>query len=399
MESRGPLVTSHLLPLLLLLLLPHNHHRWALGQIPSTQSQPTPAIHLSNGPGPEPVTIITFEIARIRKTSSSFELRTWDPEGVILYGNRNSDNDWFMLGLRNGRAEIQMHNYRAQVTVSAGPQLNDGKWHQIVLKSHEDTLLLKVDGEEVLCLRQVFGPMTNKSETILNIALGGLLFPTSSLRLPLAPALDGCLRRGSWLDPQAQMSVSTHASLRSCAVESRPGIFFPPGTHAEFSLYDIPQPSTKPWSFSLDLELRLAAGTGNLLTLGTLSNSSWLSLYLQDQVVLSSGSEANLDLPLVLGLPLHLKLDESSVVLSQGQEKTLALPPSGPGSFLNLWVHPQGRLFLGALPGEVSSASFCLDSLWVQGQQLDMDQALGRSQDLWTHSCPVNSSNNTGTAH
>lgn len=71
------------------------------------------------------------------------------------------------------------------------------------------------------------------------------------------------------------------------------------------------------------------------------------------KVVLSHGSGPGLDLPLVLGLPLQLKLDASRVLLSQGpNKKILALPPEGLGSLLNLWAHPQGRLFLGAFPGK-----------------------------------------------
>uniref|UniRef100_A0A8C9AGC2 Sex hormone-binding globulin n=1 Tax=Prolemur simus TaxID=1328070 RepID=A0A8C9AGC2_PROSS len=289
----------------------------------------------------------TFDLTKISKTSSSFEFRTWDPEGVIFYGDTNPEDDWFMLGLRDGRPEIQMHNQWARFTVGAGPRLDDGRWHQLV------------------------------------------------------PALDGCLRQGTWLGKQIQTSASTPANLRSCDVESQPGIFFPAGTHAEFSLQDIPQPHAEPWAFSLDLGLELVAGSGHLLALGTPENPSWLSLHLQDQkVVLSPGSGQGLALPLVLGLPLQVTLGVSRVVLSQGlKTEVLALPSLGLGPILNLWAQPQGRLFLGALPGEDSSASFCLNGLWAQGQRLDMDQALNRSQDIWTHSCPRSPGNGTDTSH
>ena len=71
------------------------------------------------------------------------------------------------------------------------------------------------------------------------------------------------------------------------------------------------------------------------------------------KVVLSSASGPQLDLPLVLGPPLQLKLGESGAVLSQRPKKEiLALPLLDPASLLNLWVQPQGRLFLGALPGK-----------------------------------------------
>nr|XP_010594885.1 sex hormone-binding globulin isoform X1 [Loxodonta africana] len=344
---------------------------------------------------------MTFDVTKITKTSSSFELQTWDPEGVIFYGDTNPNDDWFMLGLRDGGPEIQLHNHWAQLTVGTGPPLDDGRWHQVEVKMDGDSVVLLVDGEEVLHLRQVSGPLARKPQPIMKIALGGLLFPSSNLRLPLVPALDGCLRRDVWLDRRAQISASAPTSTRNCAVESQPGVFFPPGTHAEFSLQDIPQPHAETWAFSLELGLQLAAGAGRLLALGTLANSPWLSLHFQDQkVVLSSGPGPGLDLPLVSGLPLQLKMDLSRVVLSQGlKEEVLALPPLGLDPLSNLWDQTQGYLFLGAVPGQASSSSFCLHDLWAQGQRLDMDRALSRSQDIWTHSCPQSLGNGTDTSH
>ncbi|XP_069338118.1 sex hormone-binding globulin isoform X5 [Eulemur rufifrons] len=289
MKSRGPLATSRLLlPLLpLLLQLPHTHQGRPLRHtLPTQRAQDPPAVHLGNGLGQQPVAVTTFDLTKITKTSSSFEFRTWDPEGVIFYGDTNPKDDWFMLGLRDGRPEIQMHNQWSQFTVGAGPRLDDGRWHQVELKMDGDSVLLGVDGKEVLHLRQVSGPLDTKVQPILRIALGALLFPASNLRFPLVPALDGCLRQGTWLGKQIQTSAFTPASLRSCDVESQPGIFFPAGTHAEFSLQ-----------------------------------------------------------------------------------------------------------------GEDSSASFCLNGLWAQGQRLDMDQALNRSQDIWTHSCPRSPGNGTDTSH
>ncbi|XP_059852634.1 sex hormone-binding globulin [Delphinus delphis] len=399
MESGGPPATWHGLPLLLLLLPPSHEGRAVRHTLPRKRTQDRPALHLSNGPGQELVTIMTFNLTKIIKTSSSFEFRTWDPEGVIFYGDTNPEDDWFVLGLRDGRPEIQLHNHWAQLTVRAGPRLDDGRWHQMEVKIRADSVMLGLDGEEVLHLRQVSGPLAHKPQPIVKIVLGVLLFPASKLWLRLVPALDGCLRREDWLDQQAQTSASVPTSLRSCAVESQPGIFFPPGTGAEFSLEDIPWPHVEPWAFSLDLGLQLAAGSGHLLALGTPENPFWLSLHLQDQkVVLSSVSGPGLDLPLKSGITLQLKLTVSKVVLSQGTKKEiLALPPMGPAPLLNLWAQTQGRLFLEALPGEASSASFCLDGLRAQGQRLDMDRALSRSQDIWTHSCPQSPGNGTDT--
>lgn len=56
---------------------------------------------------------------------------------------------------------------------------------QVEVKILGDSVLLGVDEEEVLRLRQVSGPLTKKPQPVMRIALGGLLFPVSNLRLPV----------------------------------------------------------------------------------------------------------------------------------------------------------------------------------------------------------------------
>uniref|UniRef100_A0A5F8HKY0 Laminin G domain-containing protein n=1 Tax=Monodelphis domestica TaxID=13616 RepID=A0A5F8HKY0_MONDO len=73
---------------------------------------------------------MAFNLSQVTRAISSFELRTWDPEGVIFYGDTNPKDDWFVLGLRGGRLEVQMYNLWARLTVGAGPRLDDGHWHQ-----------------------------------------------------------------------------------------------------------------------------------------------------------------------------------------------------------------------------------------------------------------------------
>ncbi|KAG8507149.1 Sex hormone-binding globulin, partial [Galemys pyrenaicus] len=429
-------------------------------------SQDPPAVCLSNGPGQEPTTIMTFDLTKIKKTSSSFEIRTWDPEGVIFYGDTNPKED-FMLGLRDGRPEIQLHNQWAQLTVGAGPRLDDGRWHQMEVRIHGDSVLLEVDGDLVLSLRQVSGPLSDKPQPILRIALGGLLFPVSDLRWSLS-WMAACAGPAGWTDrprPQPRPPLASEAVLQSPSLgySSLQGLV--QNSVSKVKIFPSLRQSPGPFLWTWDSSWQQAQATSLPWALQkTLLGSVSSSKMKYSKVVLSSrvGTGPGLDLPLVLGLPLQLKLHESRVVLSQGPKKEiLALPPLDGGSLLNLWVEPQGHLFFGTLPGKrgrylsssahhwkqvkgqekmgkglgkgisgreltsktlqlenwksgkeiwisptlmppvgaASSASFCLDGLWAQGQKLDIDQALNRSQDIWTHSCPYSLSNDTDTTH
>uniref|UniRef100_A0A4X2K2J7 Sex hormone binding globulin n=1 Tax=Vombatus ursinus TaxID=29139 RepID=A0A4X2K2J7_VOMUR len=210
---------------------------------------------------------MTFDLTKVTRAISSFDLRTWDPEGVIFYGDTNPKDDWFMLVLRG-----------------AGPRLDDGCWHQV--NNQEDSVILEVDGDEVLRLSQVSRPLAGTALPTMRIAVGGLLFPLTDLRLLLIPALDGCLRRDIWLNQPGNTAPFSHPPQGACNPEAQPGTFLPPGAHTVFSLQ-----------------------------------------------------------------------------------------------------------------GEASSVSFCLDGLRVQGKELDVDQALSRSKNIWTHSCPRSLNNSTNTPH
>uniref|UniRef100_A0A670J2M2 Laminin G domain-containing protein n=1 Tax=Podarcis muralis TaxID=64176 RepID=A0A670J2M2_PODMU len=51
--------------------------------------------------------------------------------GVIFYGDMSPGVNWFLLALRNGKPEIQIHNTLTNVTVSGGRRLDDGHWHRL----------------------------------------------------------------------------------------------------------------------------------------------------------------------------------------------------------------------------------------------------------------------------
>lgn len=68
-----------------------------------------------------------------RSIKSSFEFRTFDPEGLIFYGDTKNGDDWFILSLKDGVPLIQI-NKGVLVSVAGTPRLNDGKWHTVSIQ-------------------------------------------------------------------------------------------------------------------------------------------------------------------------------------------------------------------------------------------------------------------------
>lgn len=62
---------------------------------------------------------------------SSFQLRTFDPEGVIFYGDTKKGQDWFVLSLKDGVPLMQICKEGIHVSVAGGTKLNDGEWHTV----------------------------------------------------------------------------------------------------------------------------------------------------------------------------------------------------------------------------------------------------------------------------
>lgn len=66
---------------------------------------------------------------------SSFQLRTFDPEGVIFYGDNKKGQDWFVLSLKDGIPLMQIYRAGMYVSVAGGTKLSDGEWHTV--RCHE----------------------------------------------------------------------------------------------------------------------------------------------------------------------------------------------------------------------------------------------------------------------
>lgn len=222
---------------------------------------------------------------------SSFQLRTFDPEGVIFYGDTKKGLDWFILSLKDGVPLMQIYKAGVHVSVAGGATLSDGKWHtvrggqrvaggrglgrggfeadrsascaaKVEVSNNGNFVILEVDGSNKL----VVGMNPGKQEEVLpgelRLALGGVLIPTDRMTVSVGslifisliyildaafvasarihkpsvevspfppqvePRLDGCVRKGSWLNLSIPWE-SDADDLWPCYQNLRPGSYFP----------------------------------------------------------------------------------------------------------------------------------------------------------------------------
>ncbi|MBN3310669.1 SHBG protein, partial [Amia calva] len=158
---------------------------------------------------------------------SSFFFRSFDPDGVVFYGDTKAGLDWFVLALRGGVPEMQIGKGDARVSVSGGPRLDDGLWHQVQVSSVGQFVVLEVDGAAVLNVGLYSPNMDPELQGQIRLALGGILVNSSLLFSPLRPEMDGCLQGGNWLNLSAAWESHLDAPPKLCFQHLSRGSYFP----------------------------------------------------------------------------------------------------------------------------------------------------------------------------
>ncbi|CAI5791500.1 Hypothetical predicted protein [Podarcis lilfordi] len=353
---------------------------------------------------PSPTATLVIDPRTVTSATSYFDFRTFDPEGVIFYGDMSPGVNWFLLALRNGKPEIQIHNTLTNVTVSGGQRLDDGQWHRIMAKNEGHTVLLAVDGVDQLTLNHVSEAIVEAPVFALRIGVGGLLIPTEELLLPLNPAMDGCMRRWNWLNKSTEWLEGTSLEdkdTKVCFPTIRRGSFFPGNGLATFSLSGLPTgviSANRSWSLTVEMWIGAAPQSAPLLA--TSAFPLRLSLHRTD-LTAHLGNKTVLQVPFPLGgcldAPLLLSITPSHATLRLGDAETSKPTPKLDfESLKHVWLGKKGDFVVGGLPGQekfpaAQERSFfrgCLRGIRVQGHELDFDEVQSRSNSIWPHSCP-----------
>ncbi|XP_074479545.1 sex hormone-binding globulin isoform X1 [Sebastes fasciatus] len=342
-----------------------------------------------------PLIHTTVNLSEISSIKSSFQLRTFDPEGAIFYGDTKNGDDWFVLSLKDGIPLMQISREDILVSVAGGPKLNDGQWHTLEVSNQEMFVILEVDGSSGL----VVGMQSKQTQEVLSgelrLAVGGILIDKEKMIVPFEPQMDGCVREGSWLNLSMPWEAEAE-ELWPCYQNVQPGSYFP-GTG--FAIFN-----TSVFHFESDDGVKVelwgdfSKMDGTILSIKAPGQELMFALVANNntkEVTLIFGEEKISMKDTFKRLVITFQTDLLKVLEDEDEDEsktTLSIIPVSHPGYLTTWR--EGRLAVGGLLGEgeddVGSQFLtgCLEKIQVQGRDLDLDLAV-KHMSISSHSCPA----------
>ncbi|XP_072349341.1 sex hormone-binding globulin [Scyliorhinus torazame] len=358
---------------------------------------------------PIPIEIVTVKLEKVFSFESEFYLRTYDPEGVVFYGDADAGNNWFVLALRNGRPEIQISNEHCRLVVSSGNILNDGIWRKIAVNSQKNEIVLTVDDKIALVIAIFPSIGLDDSMVDMRIALGGLLINESSLLVPLRHSLDACIVNWNWLQQNTSWikeKVARNPNLQ-CHTDIMTGSFFPGLGMAVFRCSDLLNASGTEVSWSLSFEVVIRPNKHNGLVMALLTGGHDPLLKIQfslqdnhEQFKLSLGTATTISIEsparLCDGQQLNLTISESEATLQIGDQRgRQTVDASDFAALKTSWFNRDTLMFLGGVPGldklgyDWYLYAGCMQDVRLQGVAVDFNQVLFKHDSVSSHSCPA----------
>ncbi|XP_028284976.1 sex hormone-binding globulin [Parambassis ranga] len=339
-----------------------------------------------------PLIHITVNLSDISSIKSSFQFRTFDPEGAIFYGDTKNGEDWFVLSLKDGVPMMQISKEDMIVSVTGGPKINDGRWHTLAVSNHGKFVILEVDGSDGL----VVGMQSKQKEEVasggLRLALGGILINKEHMIVQFEPQMDGCVREGNWLNLSNPWEVEAD-ELWPCYHNIQPGSYFPGTGLALFN--------TSVFPFEEDNELKIELWgdftqmNGPILSIGAPGQEPLFTLVANNnthEVTLTFGEEKISVKNTFRRLLMTFMKDLVKVFQDEDQSKNTTISPVSHPEYLTTWRN--GHLAVGGLLGEGEDTvdsqflAGCLENIQIQGRYLDLDLAI-KHPSISSHSCPA----------
>ncbi|XP_062858916.1 sex hormone-binding globulin [Trichomycterus rosablanca] len=337
-----------------------------------------------------PLMHLSANLSDITSITSHFEFRTYDPEGIIFYGDTKDGQDWFVLSLRDGIPEVQIGKANILISVMGGPKINDGAWHKLELRSEGKYVIVEVNNKVEL----VVGMHSDQTEDVLlgviRLALGGMLVDQNRLLHPFKPEMDACIREGHWLNLSTLWE--TNWELSPCISEIKKGIYFPGTGLALFNTSDLPGMETEEKGVTIEVN---GSWHGTLLSL----KSHGFKYMLPG----TEGLEANKDLTMELkkgsgssntALPLKPTKLTFTILKHSLMINNKPVLENENMDFFSMWKEGMILAFGGAPEENQESKSLhhlhgCLEEILIQGKEINLDLAFLKHRSISSHSCPA----------
>uniref|UniRef100_I3J516 Vitamin K-dependent protein S n=1 Tax=Oreochromis niloticus TaxID=8128 RepID=I3J516_ORENI len=345
-----------------------------------------------------PVIYLRFRLPENTKFAAEFDLRTFDPEGVVLYAE-SSEGSWFMVGLRGGRIEVQFKNQHTFKVTSGGKAINDGQWHVISVDELESSISVKISKEAVMSINSpesLFTSVNGKLETKVYIA--GLPNRTDNVIKPINPRLDGCIRGWNLMNQGASgvKEVIQQKTSKHCFVHVERGSFF---TGKGLAHFNIDYSDSGSWKMDIKMNIRPSSSTGVLFAV-VHNNTVPLSVAVNLQVFLHDASVATLDTVMLCypdRLMVQLNVTPTEILISADSSSVTYMESSALQKeleYLNSTMQNPVSTYIGGIPDiplpttPVTAFYHGCMEISINGQQLDFDEALSKHNSIKSHSCP-----------
>lgn len=330
-------------------------------------------------------------LSELRSIRSVFQLRTFDPEGAVFYGDTKSGEDWFVLGLKDGFPLMQICKQGMLLSVMGSPKLNDGKWHTLEISNQGKFVVLIVDGTHPL-IAGLKPKMEEEDLTgVLRLALGGSLMNAEKMLVPIKPQMDGCVREGTWLNLTRPWQTEED-EMWPCLENIKPGSYFPGKGFAVFntSVFNIQigqEINIEFWGDAWD-EM-----DGTICSIKNPGQETSLSLVADKstkEVTLTFGVDKIHMKPAFRKLMITFQTDALMVHLDGSETERISVSKEKHHGYLDMWR--MGSLSIGGLLGEDDAGTWfltgCLEKIQIQGKELDMNFAV-KEMSVYSHSCPA----------
>ncbi|XP_060683716.1 contactin-associated protein-like 5 [Hemiscyllium ocellatum] len=89
--------------------------------------------------------------SQMNELSVSFQFRTWNKDGPLLYTELHRTSEALQIYLSDGKLQVAVHeSLRSQADITTGSNLNDGQWHTIHLSARRNHISVQLNGEAAM---------------------------------------------------------------------------------------------------------------------------------------------------------------------------------------------------------------------------------------------------------